>query len=74
MFFLLPVGQEVDAIEGIACFVADILAERLMLGLAKGLFRGGSRFLKPDSLTESDRRNFKWITSWRGTFDWPSPD
>jgi hypothetical protein len=74
MLILLAEGQEAAAIEEASLFVADLLAERIVLAYAKGLFRGGRRFLKPGSLTESDRRSFSWITSWLGTFDWPTPD
>jgi hypothetical protein len=72
MVFGLTEGQEGDAIESVAQFVAAVLAERLVLAYAKGFFRGGRRFATPDSLTESERRSFSWITSWLGTFDWPS--
>ena len=34
-FFILPMGQEEDAIEAIAHFVADVLAERLVLVRSK---------------------------------------
>ena len=73
MLIVLEQGQEAAAIEEASLFVADLLAERLVLVNCKGLFRGGRRFLKPGSLTESDRRSFNWITSWLGTFDWPTP-
>ena len=70
---VLAKGQEAAAIEEASLFVADLLAERLVLASRKGLFRRGRRFLKPGSLTESNRRSFRWITSWLGTFDWPTP-
>ena len=69
---VLPEGQEAAAIEDVSLFVADLLAERLVLAYAKSLFRGGRRFVKPGSLTDSDRRSLSWITSWLGTFDWPT--
>jgi hypothetical protein len=73
--FVLSPGHEATAIEEVSRFVADLLAERLVLAYAKGILRGGRRFLRPGSLTKSDRRKLKWITSWLGTFDWlPSPD
>ena len=71
--FILPVGQESDAIEGIARFVADILAERLVLVRPKSIF-GQTRFLEQSSLTEPHRGRVRSITSWLGTFDWLSPD
>ena len=75
MLFPLAIGQETDAIESVSQFVADLLAEQLALGYAKGLFNGGRRFFGPGSLTESERHGFNWITSWLGTFDWPTtPD
>ncbi|OLB34055.1 MAG: hypothetical protein AUH11_19420 [Acidobacteria bacterium 13_2_20CM_57_17] len=73
VLIVLAEGREVAAIEEASLFVSDLLAERLVLASAKGLFRGGRRFLKPSSLTESRRRDFSWVTSWLGTFDWPSP-
>ena len=74
MLIVLAEGQEAAAIEEASLFVADLLAERLVLANAKGVFKGGRRFLKPSSLTKSDRHSFSWITSWLGTFDWPTPD
>jgi hypothetical protein len=74
MFIVLAEGQEAAAIEAASLFVADLLAERLVLADAKSLFRGRRRFLKPGSLTESDRRSYSWITSWLGTFDWAISD
>jgi len=71
-FFILPVGQERDAIEAIAHFVADILAERLVLVRPKSMFEK-TRFLEQGSLTESNRGRARSITSWLGTFDWPTP-
>ena len=54
MLIVLAEGQEAAAIEEASLFVADLLAERLVLAHAKGLFRGGRRFLKPCSLTEAE--------------------
>lgn len=68
MLFDVRDGQERSAIEEVSRFVADLLAERLVLAYAKGLFKGGSYFLPPESLT--DQHRFSWITSWLGTFDW----
>lgn len=73
MLFVIAEGQEAVGIEGMARFVADVLSERLLLAYAQSLFKGGRRFFKPDSLAEFDRRSFSWITSWLGTFDWPTP-
>jgi len=69
----LPEGEEAAAIEEASRFVAELLAERLVLAHAKGLFTGGRRFIKPGSQWEFDRRSFNWVTSWLGTFDWPTP-
>lgn len=73
MLFVLEEGQESAGIEGVARFVADVLAERLALAYSQSLFKGGRRFFKPGSLTESHRHSLSWITSWLGTFDWPAP-
>jgi hypothetical protein len=68
---VLADGQEAAAIEEASGVVADLLAERLVLAQSEGPFRGDIRFLKPSSL--QDRRRLSWITSWLGTFDWPTP-
>jgi hypothetical protein len=62
-------GKEEEAIKQASRFVADLLAERLVLGYGKDAFRGGRRFLIP-SLAEANRRHLKWSTSWLGTHDW----
>jgi len=67
--FLLQAGHEEQAIEGMSRFVADLIAERLVLTYPKGVLRGGRRFLAPDR-AESDRRHLKWSISWLGTHDW----
>jgi len=72
--FPLPPGEEAEVIGAVSVFVADLLAERLILADEKGFLKGGRRFVTPGSLTESGRRNFRWTTSWLGTFDWPTPD
>jgi hypothetical protein len=72
MLFVFAEGQEASAIEAASLFVAGLIAERLVLADAKSLVKGGRRFLKPDPLTESDRRSYSWITSWLGAFDWPT--
>jgi len=71
--FPLPPDEEAQVIEAVSVFVADLLAERLVLADEKGFFKGGRRFVSPGSLTESGCRSFRWTTSWRGTFDWPQP-
>jgi hypothetical protein len=73
MLIPLVAGRELAGIEEATLFVADLLAERLVLVHTKGVFRGGRRFLNPCSLTESARRDLSWITSWLGNFDYPNP-
>ena len=72
MLFVLPAGQESEAIKAVSQFVADLLAERLILVYAKSLFKGGRRFVAPGSITELNRHTLRWTTSWLGTFDWLS--
>ena len=72
MLVPLAAGRELAGIEEAALLVADLLAERVVLAFAKGLFRGGRRFLNPCALTEDARSELSWITSWLGTFDWPN--
>ena len=67
--FVLQAGHEEEAIEHASRFVADIVTERLVLAYAKGVLKGGRRFLAP-GLAESDRRHLKWSSSWLGTNDW----
>jgi hypothetical protein len=71
-FFLLPAGEEKDAIASIVAFVADILAERLVLVDTKGIF-GERRFVKRDSLSDLDRQRLSRIISWLGSYDWRTP-
>src|SRR5579871_5566761 len=73
MLIRLAPGKELAGIEEAAHFVADLLAERVVLAYTKGLFRAGRRFLNPCALTESTRRDLSWITSWQGNFDYPDP-
>lgn len=68
--FPVPKGEEAEVIEAVSVFVADLLAERPVLGYEKGFFKGGRRFDTPGPLTESRRCKFRWTTSWLGTFDW----
>lgn len=69
LLFVLEAGHEEEAIKRASQFVADILAERLVLVYSKGVFKTGRRFLIPP-LAEASRRHLKWSTSWLGTYDW----
>jgi hypothetical protein len=69
LLFILEAGHEEEAIKQASSFVADVLAERLVLVYSKGVFRGGRRFMIP-ALAEANRRQLKWSTSWLGTYDW----
>ena len=69
LLFVLEAGHEKEAIKQASLFVADVLAERVVLVYGKGLFKGGRRFLSPP-LAEANRRHLKWSTSWLGTYDW----
>jgi len=69
VLFVLEAGHEKEAIKQASLFVADVLAERLVLVYSKGVFSGGRRFLIPP-LAEANRRHLKWTTSWLGTYDW----
>lgn len=69
--FMVEDGHGAVALEQVAEFVADLLEERAALGYIRGWFRGGRTFLKPDELSEPGTRRLRWVTSWRGTYDWP---
>jgi len=69
LLFMLEAGHEEEAIKRASLFVADVLAERVVLAYGKGLFQGGRRFLIP-ALAEANRHHLKWTTSWLGTYDW----
>ncbi len=69
LLFVLKAGHEEEVIKRASQFVADILAEQLVLVYSKGVFKGGRRFLIPP-LAEASRRHLKWSTSWLGTYDW----
>jgi hypothetical protein len=49
--------------------VTDLVMERVVLAYAKGILKGGRRFLRPGP-AKSDRRHLKWSSSWLGTHDW----
>ncbi len=63
---------EADALAAAARFVADLLAERLVLALRRGWLRGGREFLAPAELTPERRRRVDRVVSWRGAYDWPA--
>lgn len=65
-------GQEVEALNEAAQFVADLLNERLVLAVRRGI-RGGREFIAPSELTPSRRRSLEWVASWRSTYDWAVP-
>ena len=58
-FEMIPLvaGRELAGIEEASLFLADLLAERVVLACTKGLFTGGRGFLNPCLLTESVRRD-----------------
>ncbi len=63
---------DADALAAVARFVADLLAERFVLALRSGWFRGGREFLAPAELTPERRRGFDRVVSWRGAYDEPA--
>ena len=69
LLLILEAGHDEETIKGASLFVADILAERLVLAYRKGLFKAGRQFLLP-ALAQASRRHLKWTTSWLGTYDW----
>ena len=77
MLLLVGCGSA-DCAEHAAQFVADLIAERLVLAYKKGVLSGGREFPRPGDLTHKARRGFAWVTSWQGTYDWqkkrPRPD
>jgi hypothetical protein len=69
LLLILEAGHDEETIKGASLFVADILAERLVLAYRKGLFKAGRQFLLP-AQAQASRRHLKWTTSWLGTYDW----
>jgi hypothetical protein len=66
-------GHEAEVLRHVARFVADLLAERLVLAFRRGWFRGGREFIPPAELTPEHKRQLECVISWRGTYDWPAP-
>jgi len=69
LLFLLEAGHEEEEVKRASQFVADVLAERLVLAYRRGIFKRGRQFLLP-AQAEACRRHLKWSTSWLGTYDW----
>ena len=69
----IPAGREAEAINEMVDFVADFLAERLVVAMRSGFWQGGRVFLEPGELTPARQRELIWIASWRGTYDWAIP-
>jgi hypothetical protein len=53
----------------VASLVSDLVSERTVIVMKKGLFSGGRAFINPMKLAEIKPRKLKWIESWRGTYD-----
>jgi hypothetical protein len=68
--YVLPDGEEREAIEEVARFVGDFVGERLIL--AYDTWRG-RRFVPVEELASLNRRRLAWRVSWRGTHDWQRP-
>jgi len=57
----------------VARFVEGLTPEPVVRSvLEKGFWRAGRKFLEATQLTEQKRARLSWITSWRGTYDWPT--
>ena len=67
--FVLPVGQEISAVEQVVGFVADLISEKVALTCSEKIIGGGRQFVASNSLNEATRQRLAWTTSWRGTFD-----
>jgi hypothetical protein len=67
--FVIPDGEESQAIGEVAEFVHALVTERVILACERGFLRGGRKFIAPDEL-ERERGRLLWATSWRGTYDW----
>ena len=70
--FLISANEEDEALREVARLVEGLLTERVVLALEKGFWRGGRKFVEAAQLTERERRKLSWITSWHGTYDWPT--
>jgi hypothetical protein len=66
-------GREAEVFREVARFVADLLAERVVLAFRRGWFRGGREFIPTTELTPERRRRLAQVVSWRGTHDWVAP-
>jgi hypothetical protein len=49
--------------------VADLVTERRVLGMQKGFFKGGRRFIAASELSVAMRKRLSWVVSWGGSFD-----
>lgn len=72
-YFPVPAGEEPQVMAEVVRFVADWLAERIVLIYRRGWFRGGRDFVPPSDLTPDRRRGLKWSASWGGTYDQAVP-
>jgi hypothetical protein len=63
-----PASDE-SILEEAVSLVADLLSERRVLAMHPGLFRGGRDFPTAAEVTGPSGDRFRWIVSWRGTYD-----
>lgn len=68
--FVGPPEEEDAVVEEVVGFVADLVAERMVLAWDARWFRGGRRFLRIDELTPDALRHLAWVISWGRSHDW----
>ncbi len=63
-------AEEAAAVQrAVVQFVADLIAERVVLAMDDRLFGGGRRFIAARDLSASIMKHLAWVVSWRGTYD-----
>jgi hypothetical protein len=67
--FVGPPNAAADVQETVVRLVVDLVAERLVLAMAPGWWRGGRQFLAPSTLSWATAKRLRWVASWRGTYD-----
>jgi len=71
--FVVPEGNEREALEEAAEFVGSFVREQTVLAYDPTFFAGGRVFLRADAVSPEQRKKLSWIVSWCGTHDWHRP-
>ena len=65
----IPPERESEVLHEVARFVADLVAERAVVGFRRG-WSGGREFLTAAEVSPERRRGLTRVISSRGTYDW----